>query len=134
MKNVLVTIASVILSIVSVNGQTYKIQDVPKYHLDSLSSDEWNFQNYEYTNVTLIIKKNKTIIKSEEGVFEFKNDKDLMKMGFRFNPKNTFSIWLVLDEKTNTSYNISVLMDDSQFYANMYRKTDDGIIMFTLHN
>jgi len=90
MKNVLVTITSIILSILSVNGQTYKIQDVPKYHLDSLNSDEWNFQNYEYTNVTLIIKKNKTIIKSNEGVFKFKNNKDLMKMGFRFNPKNSF--------------------------------------------
>lgn len=134
MKNVLVIIASIILSIVSVNGQTYKIQDVPKYHLDSLSSDEWNFQNYEYTNVTLIIKKNKTIIKSNEGVFEFKNNKDLMKMGFRFNPKNTFSTWLVLDETTNTFYDISVLMDDSKFYANMYCKTDDGITMFTLNN
>ena len=134
MKNVLVTIASVILSIVSVNGQTYKIQDVPKYHLDSLSSDEWNFQNYEYTNVSLIIKKNKTIIKSEEGVFEFKNDKDLMKMGFRFNPKNSFSTWLVLDEKTNTPYHITVIMDDSKFYANMYSKTEDGITMFTLNN
>ena len=51
----------------------YKLQDVPKWisKVDSNTFD--NFQNVEYTNVTLIVTKNHTVLKSNEGTLKFKN-------------------------------------------------------------
>ena len=111
----------------------YKLQDVPKWisKVDSNTFD--NFQNVEYTNVTFIVTKNHTVLKSNEGTLKFKNknSKFFKQMGFVFKPEGICG-YVVSSKKLKMDYSIDLWIENGHLEGLISHEKDGVVTTFGL--